>query len=112
MPNYLTNRFLNVKDATIKNKRYFDVTCFENVLERCQRKANCSVLKLMSFYLSRIYVVSPAYFWSTLKYCSPWPNNKKIKIVEENKKEGFKVYSSLGVVYKNDPKVHIIVQES
>ena len=123
MPKYLTSRFYDVNDPLVRNKENLKhIVCFENVLKRCQKMGEesgyrelpkGSVVRLMSIYLHRIHKVNVEHFASTLSLCSIWPNKKKAKssIKHRNKDKG-KIYSSLGVVYRNDPKVRLVVQES
>ena len=112
MPKYLTSRFFNVSEQKNKSKVY--ITCFENLLSRYKTEANFPVPESFHFHLNKVLDVDKDYFCSTLKLCSPWPNKKTLKHVDnyERKKEESKVYCSLGVVYRNDPEARLVVQES
>ena len=123
MPKYSTSRFYDVSNPKVRNEENLKhIVCFEHVLNRCQqigeesgfrKLPKGSILRLMSIYLHRIHKVSREHFASTLALCSIWPNEKTIEalVKRKNKDEG-KIYSSLGVVYRNDPKVRLVVQES
>ena len=124
IPKYLISRFFNLTDIKnkddLKYKNNFEdllnTILFKQEIDKFSscKKADISTLKVMSFYLNCIHDVNKAYFCSTLKLCSPWPNKKALNSLGnyKGKKEKGKVYSSLGVVYRNDQQVRLVVQES
>ena len=123
IPKYLMSRFYDVNDHKLKiNKNLRYILSFEETLDQYQQaceKFNYreieenSNLRHMSICLNRIHNVNKEHFCSTLKLCSPWPDIKAVENLEKNKsKDECKIYSSLGVIYRNDPKVRLVVQES
>ena len=123
MPKYKARRFFDAKDPKLKvDKKFKDFLFIKKILNRCQKAGEKSIyletednskLKHMSTCLNRIHDVNKEHFCSTLKLCSPWPDIKGVEKLEKYKsKDEGKIYSSLGVVYRNDPKVRLVVQES
>ena len=124
IPKYLMSRFYDVNDHKLNiNKNLRDILSFEKVLDLHQQageefnylkiKENSKILKLMSTHLNRIHNVNEEHFCSTLEFCSPWPDIKAVESSEKHKSiDGCKIYSSIGVIYRNDPKVRLVVQES